>query len=97
MSQTSPGYGGRSPLSDLHAFHYVYILRCNDGKLYTGITQNLDDRLGRHHDGYVPSTKLRRPLSLITYFAFADKYRAFEFENYLKSGSGRAFASKRLV
>ena len=36
------------------------------------------------------------PVKLNTYIAFYDKYKAFEFEKYLKSGSGRAFAQKRL-
>jgi putative endonuclease len=30
------------------------------------------------------------------YIAFSDESQAFEFEKYLKSGSGRAFAKKRL-
>jgi putative endonuclease len=32
----------------------------------------------------------------VTYVAFDDELRAREFEYYLKSGSGRAFANKRL-
>jgi hypothetical protein len=47
--------------------------------------------------GNVPSTSDRLPIVLITYIAFTDKYKAFEFEKYLKGGSGRAFLSKRLV
>lgn len=97
MSSTPPGYGGRSPHTDHEAFHYVYVLRCSDDKLYTGCTGNLDDRLTRHHNGYVAATKARRPLVLITYFAFTDKYKAFEYEKYLKSGSGRAVLKKRFI
>jgi len=29
----------------------VYILRCRDGSLYTGITNDLDKRLGEHREG----------------------------------------------
>jgi predicted GIY-YIG superfamily endonuclease len=76
---------------------FVYILRCADGKFYTGCTKDLNDRLHRHQRGSVPATKNRRPVQLITYIAFDDKYRAFAFEKYLKSGSGRAFMYKRLV
>ncbi|TRZ64951.1 MAG: GIY-YIG nuclease family protein, partial [Spirochaetia bacterium] len=32
-----------------------------------------------------------------TYITFNDKYKAFEFEKYLKSGSGRAFINKHLL
>jgi putative endonuclease len=76
---------------------FVYVLRCADGKLYTGCTENLDERLGRHNAGHVPATTLRLPVALITYIAFSDKYKAFEFERYLKGGSGRAFLNKHLV
>ncbi|MCF8369759.1 MAG: GIY-YIG nuclease family protein [Bacteroidales bacterium] len=77
--------------------HYVYILQCSNGKTYTGCTSDLKARMKRHHDGHVPSTKNLRPLELITYFAFRDKEKAFVFEKYLKSGSGRAFLKKRLI
>ncbi|MBN2585054.1 GIY-YIG nuclease family protein [Patescibacteria group bacterium] len=30
---------------------YFYILRCADGSLYVGVTQNLSQRLGRHNKG----------------------------------------------
>ena len=77
--------------------HFVYILICNDGSPYTGCTENLEARLQRHSHGYVPATKERLPIKLVSHFAFADKYKAFEFEKYLKTGSGRAFMQKRLL
>lgn len=76
---------------------YVYILKCADGKHYTGCTSNLKERMCRHQNGQVESTKSRRPVELIMYIAFTDKYKAFFFEKYLKSGSGRAFANKRFL
>jgi hypothetical protein len=36
------------------------------------------------------------PWGLVTYIAFSDEQKAMEFERYLKSASGRAFANKRL-
>ena len=77
--------------------YYVCILSGGDGKTYVGCTKDLDDRLARHHRGSVPATKDRRPVKLITYIVFSDKYRAFEFEKYLKTGSGRAFLNKRFI
>jgi putative endonuclease len=69
---------------------FVYILRCSDGNLYTGCTSEIDERLKRHNAGYVPATKLRLPVVLITCIAFTEEeYKAFEFEKYLKRGSGR--------
>ena len=74
--------------------YYVYILSCSDGKPYTGCTDDLKDRIERHQKGDVPATKGRLPVALISYFAFLNKYTAFSFEKYLKSGSGRAFLKK---
>jgi predicted GIY-YIG superfamily endonuclease len=77
--------------------HYVYVLQCADGNLYTGCTADLKARFLRHIRGQVPATKLRLPVELIFYCAFKNKYKAFAFEIYLKSGSGRAFLQKRLL
>jgi predicted GIY-YIG superfamily endonuclease len=77
--------------------HYVYILKCSNGEYYKGCTSNIEERLERHHKGWVDATKNLLPLNLITYTAFTDKYKSYEFEKYLKSGSGRAFIKKHFV
>ena len=74
--------------------HYVYILSCSDGKPYTGCTDNLGGRMTRHDKGQISATKDRLPVRLVSYFACSNKYTAFNFEKYLKSGSGRAFIKK---
>lgn len=74
--------------------HYVYLLKCSDGGPYTGCTNDLKDRIKRHQLGYVQSTKNRLPVQLHAYFAFSNEHIAFNFEKYLKSGSGRAFMKK---
>ncbi len=76
--------------------YYVYLLLCNDGQTYTGCTNDLDNRFKRHQLGQVPATKERLPVKLHAYFAFPNKYLAFQFEKYLKSGSGRAFTKRHL-
>lgn len=76
--------------------HYVYSLKCKDG-YYVGCTDNIIDRLDRHQKGQVPATVNRLPITLQFYFAIEDKHKAFEFEKYLKSGSGRAFINKHFV
>lgn len=78
-------------------FWYVYILLCHDNKPYIGCTDDLKNRINRHQKGQVPATKDRLPIKLISYFAFNNKYTAFNFEKYLKSGSGRAFLKRHLV
>jgi predicted GIY-YIG superfamily endonuclease len=49
-----------------------------------------------HNKGQISYTKSRLPVEIVSYFAFKDKYLAFNFEKYLKSGSGIAFSKKRL-
>lgn len=75
---------------------FVYILKCNDSSSYVGCTTDVSRRLDEHNSHKVFYTKDKTPVKLITYISFSNKYKAFEFEKYLKSGSGRAFLHKRL-
>ncbi len=76
---------------------HVYLLKCNDGTIYTGCTSNLENRLNRHQNGYVTYTSPRLPIELVTYITFTEKHKAYAFEKYLKSGSGKAFSQKRFL
>lgn len=78
-------------------YWYVYLLKCKDESTYTGCTSNLKERMKRHKKGSVHYTKSRLPFELVTCIAFTDRYKAFHFEKYLKSGSGKAFANKRFL
>ena len=89
------GFGGQCPLPT--KLWYVYILNCSNGKNYTGCTNNLEDRLDRHSKGQVKSTANYLPIRLISFIGFSDKYKAFEFEKYLKKGSGRAFINRHFA
>ena len=75
----------------------VYILKCFDGSFYTGCTNDITDRLNRHNKGQVKYTSTRLPIILMVTINFYDKYKAYNFESYLKSGSGKAFMNKRLI
>jgi len=77
---------------------YVYILRSAEHleRHYVGITGDLRARLKKHNAGEVSHTSKYAPWTIKTYVAFSDEQRAFAFEKYLKSPSGRAFAKKRL-
>jgi putative endonuclease len=78
--------------------YYVYILRSKETPYhyYTGFTENMIDRLTHHNSGGDPHTAKYRPWDIKTYMAFSDRQQALDFERYLKTASGRAFAKKRL-
>jgi putative endonuclease len=76
---------------------YVYILESHDSEhFYVGITDDLRARLAKHSAGEVTHTSKYGPWQLKTYVASSDEKQAVEFERYLKSASGRAFAKKHL-
>jgi predicted GIY-YIG superfamily endonuclease len=77
---------------------YVYLLQSipNPEQRYVGLTSDPEKRLSAHNAGQSTHTAKFRPWKLITCLAFADDDKAADFEIYLKSGSGRAFANKRL-
>ena len=79
-------------------FFYVYILQSESSVqyFYVGFTEDLQDRLKTHNAGHVPHTIKFRPWQIKTAIAFTERQRAIEFERYLKTASGRAFAKKRL-
>jgi predicted GIY-YIG superfamily endonuclease len=81
---------------EMKGFTYVYIL-LNDKDAthrYTGLTDNLEARLKSHSQGNNPHTSKYRPWRIETAIAFRSREKAVAFEKYLKSHSGRAFASK---
>jgi len=76
---------------------YTYILHSKkDNDLYHGYTTDLTQRFEQHANGYVESTKYRRPLKLIYYEACCSKTDALQRERYFKSYRGRQFLQKRL-
>jgi len=68
----------------------------NPAKRYIGVTSDLRARVREHNGGKSPHTSKHRPWKLVTYVAFGERDQAEAFETYLKSGSGHAFARKRL-
>ena len=65
--------------------NYAYILRCSDGTLYAGWTNDLDKRLAAHNEGKGSKyTRARRPVELVYYEAFATKQEAMRREAHIK-------------
>ena len=78
--------------------YYVYFIesRSPRGERYVGMTTDLKQRLQEHNAGKSSHTSKFRLWKLTTYIAFRDRGKAEAFERYLKSGSGHAFAKRRL-
>jgi putative endonuclease len=75
----------------------VYILKCAKGKHYAGFTSNIHKRLMAHSQGKVSFTKDKLPVELVHLSLFTNKQKAYDFERYLKTGSGAAFRNRRLL
>ena len=75
---------------------YVYMLQsiAQPGRFYVGLTADLKARLAAHNLGQSTHTAKFAPWRLVTYVAFSDHSKALTFERYMKTASGRAFATK---
>ena len=65
--------------------NYVYILKCADGTLYTGWTNDLEKRLKAHNDGTGSKyTRARLPVALVYFEEYEDKREAMSREWHIK-------------
>ena len=65
--------------------YYVYLLRCADGTLYTGFTNDLARRLAAHNAGRgAKYTRGRRPVELVYWESFSNKSSALRREYAIK-------------
>jgi len=70
----------------------VYTLKSKIKKyIYVGMTQNFDQRIGRHNNGYEKTTKPYKPFKLIHREVYPSRIEARKREKYLKSGVGKEF------
>ena len=71
--------------------YYVYILKCSDNLLYTGITNDISRRLEEHNSGVDKSsfTFKRRPVEVIFHQEFSDVNQAIWFEKKIKKWSAQ--------
>jgi putative endonuclease len=66
--------------------YFVYILKCNDGTLYTGITSDIGRRIKEHNSSKLGAkyTKVRRPVILVYSKEFTDRSTAMIEEARIK-------------
>ena len=79
--------------------HYIYILQSISfpDQIYIGCTNNVESRLIVHNRGESPHPAKFKPWKIAAYIALDNANQAYDFEEYLKSHSGRTFLRKRLL
>jgi len=77
---------------------WVYLMQSHfyPAQRYIGLTSNLERRMEQHNTGLSHPTAPFRPWDLVVAILFQHRLAAEDFEKYLKSGNGRAFANSRL-
>ena len=94
---SNPTPSAKRPMTLLSQEHTLHVLRSEkDGRLYTGITGNLRQRLRDHAAGKVASTRHRRPLTLVYSESFLSRAEAWARERYFKTPDGGSI-KQRLI
>jgi len=70
-----------------HKMYYLYILKCADETLYTGITVDLERRISEHNTSKLGAryTSIRRPVELVYSKKFRNRSFASKEENRIKN------------
>ncbi|MFC7204896.1 GIY-YIG nuclease family protein [Haloferax namakaokahaiae] len=70
--------------------HFVYMVECSDGSLYTGYTTDVERRVSEHNDGSgAKYTRGRTPVELVHVETFESKSAAMSREYEIKQLSTR--------
>ncbi len=86
-----------SPVRDINLMFYIYIIKSRkNGKLYTGLTNDLRKRFNQHNENKSTWTKKKGPWDLIYYEACLNEEDAGSREKYLKTGMGKRYVKNRL-
>lgn len=81
-----------------NSMFYTYILQSlKDKSYYIGSTSDLKNRLSEHNNGKAKYSSTKKLFKIAWYGGFKSKFKAQEFEKYLKSSSGFAFRNKHLI
>ena len=77
---------------------FTYVIECEDGSFYKGLTDNLLRRYQQHCNGTgADYTKTHKPKQLYYWEMHYSKEAALQREKYLKSGAGREWFKKEVV
>lgn len=66
--------------------YYLYILKCSDNTLYTGITTNLERRIKEHNSSKLGAkyTRIRQPIKLVYFKKYKNRSEASKAEINIK-------------
>lgn len=86
LEQFNDALVGKIKVIETYQKWYVYILKCSDGTLYTGITNNLEKRIKKHNEGKgAKYTRGRGPVALVKSFTLNSKSEALKLERKIKN------------
>ena len=81
-----PKTGRKPKAKPLESPWHVYLVRCGDGSLYTGITKEVNRRLKQHNAGTASRyTRSRRPVKLVYQENHPDQSSALKREAAIKA------------
>lgn len=75
----------------------VYVLRDSRGKMYKGVTSDLDQRLKGHKSGNTRTTRNMIDISVVYTENFEDFDTTRKKEVYLKTAAGRRFLKGKIA
>jgi len=78
-------------MENFKGLFWVYILKLNNGKYYTGMTNDLDRRLKEHRSGQSKSTRKHLPAELVWMRLRTTRLEARVLEVKIKSRGARRF------
>jgi len=77
--------------------YFIYAIRSSkDGRIYVGMTTNVEKRLSQHNAGKTRSTKPFLPWQLFYYEEVPTRESARSREKYLKGGSGKEYLKSKV-
>ena len=83
--------------NNIFNMHYVYVLKLNNGSIYTGYSSDLKRRYHEHTLGKVLTTSKYLPVKLIYYEAYCSKTNAIKREKFLKTTKGKSSLKTQLT
>jgi len=90
-------FGSKIDLPAPRYLYYVYAIKCDNGSIYIGQTENMEKRWHDHMAGKVRWTKKYKALEIIHYEGYSTKEEAVEREKVLKTGFGRKWLKHELI